>query len=329
MRAIVYSGTGGTEVIGIGTDVAEPVVGSEDVLVDVAFAGLNRADILERRGLYAVPPGAVPTPGMEFSGIVRDRGAQVTHLKAGDRVCGLVVSGAHAERLTTNAFAASPVPAGLSLRAAAAIPEAFMTAHDALVTRGGFTLGETVVIHAVGSSVGLAATALVRAGGGVAIGTSRTRLKLDRAREHGLDHAFPLDDGWVTAVQGVTGGRGADVILDFVGAPMLEPNLRALAPGGRIVQIGTMGGAAGPINLGLLMAKRAAIHGTVLRSRPLFEKIALARFFGRTLLPMFERGTLRAEIDATFPLERMAEAHARMEADANFGKIVIEIGGET
>jgi NADPH2:quinone reductase len=329
MRAIVYSGTGDTGVIALRDDVAEPAIGTDDALVEVAFAGLNRADILERRGQYAVPPGYVSTPGMEYSGVVRAVGDRVTNVAVGDRVCGIVVSGAHAAHLSANALLLSKVPTGVSLRVAAAIPEAFMTAHDALFTRGGFALGEGVVIHAVGSSVGLAATALAKASGGVAIGTSRTASKLERAREHGLDFGFALDDKWVGRVHAATNARGADVILDFVGAPMLDENLKALALGGRIVQIGTMGGAAGAINLGLLMGKRAALHGTVLRSRPLDEKIALAKFFTRALLPMFERGQLRAEIDAVYPIDRMAEAHLHMEGDKNFGKIVIEVAGET
>ena len=328
MRAIVYGGTGGIEVVSVRDDVAEPEVGSDDALVEVAFAGLNRADVLERRGMYAVPPGAVSTPGMEYSGIVRAIGSRVRNVALGDRVCGLVVSGAFAERLSANAHVLSKVPDGVSLRDAAAIPEAFMTAHDALFSRGGFALGQTVVVHAVGSGVGLAATALAKAAGGVAIGTSRTASKLDRARDHGLDYGFALDDAWVDHVTDVTNGRGADVILDFVGAGMIDANLRALALGGRIVQIGTMGGAAGQINLGLLMGKRAAIHGTVLRSRPMPEKALLATFFTNALLPMFVRGRLRAEVDEVFPLARMADAQAHMEGDKNFGKIVVEIGGE-
>ncbi|MBD5634423.1 MAG: NAD(P)H-quinone oxidoreductase [Candidatus Eremiobacteraeota bacterium] len=328
MRAIAYSQPGGTDVISVRDDVAEPEIGSDDALVEVAYAGLNRADILERRGLYAVPPGGVPTPGIEYSGVVRAIGARVTSVALGDRVCGLVVSGAHAERLSTNALTLSKVPSNVSLRVAAAVPEAFMTAHDALFTRGSFALGESVVIHAVGSSVGLAATALAKAAGGITLGTSRPQTKLDRAREHGLASGFILDDTWVSKVAATTNGRGADVILDFVGAPMLDDNLRALASLGRIVQIGTMGGAAGAINLGMLMGKRAALHGTMLRLRPIEEKIALAKFFSRGILPMIERGELREEIDAVFPLERMAQAHEHMEADKNFGKIVIEVAGE-
>jgi NADPH:quinone reductase-like Zn-dependent oxidoreductase len=324
VRAAVYEGAGGTEVIAI-RDVREPFVGTDDVLVEVAFAGLNRADILERQGRYPVPPSDIAIPGMEFSGTVLEIGARVVSLAPGDRVCGLVPAGAHAERLAAPALTLSKVPAELDLRDAAAIPEAFITAHDALFTRAGFALGQTAVVHAVGSSVGLAAVGLIRRAGGLALGTSRTADKLDRAKEHGLSSGFLLDAGWIGSVQAATGGRGADVILDFVGAPMLDQNLAALAPGGRIVQIGTMAGMSGPINLGLLMQKRAALHGTVLRSRPIEEKIALAKQFGLELLPLFARHELRAEIDALFPLADLAAAHAHMEANANFGKIVISV----
>ncbi len=324
MRAAVYEGTGGIEVIAIRA-VREPPVGDEDALVDVAFAGLNRADLLERQGRYPVPPSDLSIPGIEFSGTVRAVGPRVTSLAPGDRVCGLVTAGAHAERLAAPALTLSKLPAGLALRDAAAVPEAFITAHDALFARAAFALGQTAVVHAVGSSVGLAAVGLIKRAGGQAIGLSRTPAKLERAARHGLDHAFLLDDGWVKRVWAATGGRGADVILDFVGAPTLDADLAALAQGGRIVQIGTLAGSSANLNLGILMFKRAALHGTVLRSRPLEEKIALAKQFGRELLPLFARGELRPEIDRVFPLTELGAAHAYMESNANFGKILISI----
>jgi NADPH2:quinone reductase len=328
VRAAFYDGKGGPEVIAI-REVPEPVLGSDDALVAVAFAGLNRADLLERRGDYPSPAGPGASPGLEFSGVVRAVGSRVTTVAPGDRVCGLVPAGAHAERLATHALALAKVPSALDLRTAAAIPEAFITAHDALFARAGFRLGETALVHAVGSGVGLAAVALVKRAGGIAIGTSRTAAKLAKARECGLDYGFELDDGgWRGRVRAATNARGVDVILDFVGAPMLEGNLAVLAQGGRIVQIGTMGGAAAGINLGALMVKRAALHGTVLRSRPLDEKISLAKRLERELLPLFERGDLRAEIDATFPLDELAAAHARMESNANVGKILIAVTPE-
>jgi NADPH:quinone reductase-like Zn-dependent oxidoreductase len=274
-----------------------------------------------------MPRVPITIGGMEFSGTVRATGAHVKNVAAGDRVCGLVPAGAHAERLATNALTLSKVPDGVDLRTAAAIPEAFTTAHDALFAHASFALGQTAIVHAVGSSVGLAAVGLIKRAGGVAIGTSRTADKLERARAHGLDYGFLLDDTWRGLVHAATNARGVDVILDFVGAPMLDGNIAVLATGGRIVQIGTLGGAQAQFHLGLLMAKRGSIHGTVLRSRPLEEKIALAKMFERELLPMFARGELRPELDKTFALADLGAAHEYMESNANFGKIVIEVAG--
>ncbi len=323
MRAIAYDGSGDATVIGL-EDVAEPAMGTGDALVEVAYAGLNRADILERMGRYPRPKDAPQIPGIEYSGIVRAVGSGVNGVAPGDRVCGLVSGGAHAELLATNAMTLARVPDGVSLRDAAAIPEAFITAHDALVTCADLALGDNVVVHAVGSSVGLAAVALVKRGGGISIGTSRTQEKLERARAHGLDHGILLDDGWGDRVHAIT-SLGADVILDFVGAPILDANLAALAPRGRIVQIGTLGGTHARISLGILMQKRATVRGTALRTRALDERIALAKHFSRALLPLFARGDLRAEIDSTFPLADMRGAHEHMEQNRNFGKIVIEV----
>jgi len=325
MRASVYCGAGDASVIST-DELPEPFVGSDDALVEVAFAGLNRADLLERMGRYPRPRDAPPIPGMEFSGVVRSVGSKVRAVAPGDRVCGLVPAGAHAELVGTQAGTLAKIPDAVSLRDAAAIPEAFITAYDALVSRAAFTLGETVVVHAVGSGVGLAAVALARRGGGISIGTSRTADKLERALALGLDYGYALDDDWVRKVLAVTSGRGADVILDFVGAPILELNLSALAAGGRIVQIGTLGGYDARIPLALLMQKRAALHGTVLRSRALEERIALAKHLERALLPLFARGELHVEVDRVFPLADMRAAHEYMESNANFGKVVVAIG---
>jgi NADPH2:quinone reductase len=324
MRAVIYDGTGGREVVFV-RDVDEPAVGTDDALVAVAYAGLNRADVLERQGHYPVPRTSVNVPGLEFSGVVRAVGTAVRNVAAGDRVCGLVVTGAQAELVVANAATLAKIPDTVTLRDAAAIPEAFLTASDALFTRGDFRLGQTALVHAVGSSVGLAAVGLVKCAGGLAIGTSRTPDKLLRAKAHGLDVGFALDERWLGRVHAATNARGADVILDFVGAPMLEHNVTALAQGGRIVQIGTLGGAQATFNLGPLMAKRGALHGTMLRMRPLEEKIALAKHLERALLPLFAREQLRTEIDRVYPLDDVREAHERMESDANFGKILLEV----
>jgi putative PIG3 family NAD(P)H quinone oxidoreductase len=324
MRAIVYSGAGDAGVIEI-RNVPAPEPGSDEAQVAVAYVGLNRADILERKGQYPSPLGKGASPGLEFSGTVSKIGAGVKNVKVGDRVFGLVPGAAHAEYLATNALTLSPVPGGVSLEAAAALPEAYMTAFDALFNRAAFALGETVLIHAVGSSVGLAAIALAKTAGGRTIGTSRTPQKLERARSHGLDAGVLLDEGWPDKVRAATDGRGVDVVLDFIGAPVLDGNISVLVSGGRIVNIGTLGGYKASFTLSALMAKRASLIGTVLRSRALDERIALARDFTTQLGPLFTRGALRAEIDRVVPFERMAEAHAAMENNENFGKIVVAV----
>jgi len=326
MRAVVYEGAGGVEVIAVRDDVPQPVPGEDDALVAVAYAGLNRADLLERMGYYPMPPQAIAIAGLEFSGTVRAVGSRVRGVAPGDRVCGLVQRGAQAEFVAVQALTLSKLPDGVTLRTAGAIPEAFTTARDALFTRGGFTLGQTVVVHAVGSGVGLAAVSLAKRAGGYTIGTSRTEAKLSRAQDYGLDLGLSLDEQWVGRALAATNGRGADVILDFVGAPVFDANLKVLAGGGRIVQIGTMGGALASVNLGVLMTKRAALHGTVLRSRPLDEKIALAKQFTRELLPLFERNELQAAIDRVFPLEDIRAAHEYLESNASFGKVLLAIG---
>jgi NADPH:quinone reductase-like Zn-dependent oxidoreductase len=326
VRAAVYTGKGGTEVIAF-EDLPDPEIGPDDALVAVAYAGLNRADVLERQGLYPSAGSGRPVPGLEFSGIVRAVGANVGNVAPGDRVCGLVAAGAHAERLATNAGTLARVPDTVSLRDAAALPEAFQTAYDALFARGRFAPGKSVLVHAAGSSVGLAGMALAKANGArLVIGTSRTPAKLERAKGHGLDIAIPLDADWPAAVRAASGG-GVDCILDFLGAPALNDNVAVLASRGTIVQIGSLGGTQGNFDLGPLMGKRATLVGTVLRSRPIDEKIELAVDFGEYVLPAVAAGTLHAEIDRVLPLERLAEAHDAMEANANFGKIILEVAG--
>ncbi|GAC1305314.1 MAG: NAD(P)H-quinone oxidoreductase [Vulcanimicrobiaceae bacterium] len=328
MRAAIYTGAGGREVVAIRDDVPEPELGSDDILVAVAYAGLNRADLLERRGLYPAPGAGPPIPGLEFSGVVRALGSRARAVAVGDAVCGIVAAGAHAERLTTHALAVAKIPPGLALRTAAALPEAYVTAHDALFARADLRLGETVLVHAVGSGVGLAALGLARRIGARTLGTSRTPAKLVRARGLGLDVGIVFDDDWLAGVRAATDGRGADVILDFAGGSTLERNCAALAAGGRIVQIGALAGARATLDLGVLMAKRGTLHGTVLRSRSLAEKIGLHATFERAILPLVARGDLETSVDATFPLDRLADAHERMESDANFGKILIAVGGD-
>jgi NADPH:quinone reductase-like Zn-dependent oxidoreductase len=323
MRAAAYAGKGGLEVIEF-DEMPAPSIGPDDALVAVAYAGLNRADVLERMGRYPSARAERPVPGLEFSGVVRTVGANVKNVAPGDRVCGLVASGAHAELVASDALTLSLVPPNVSLRDAAALPEALQTAYDALYTRARFTAGKSVLVHAVGSSVGLAGIALAKTGGArLVIGTSRTPDKLERAKAHGLDVALPLDAGWPAAVRAASGG--VDCILDFLGSPALDQNVSVLAVGGYIVSIGTLGGAQGSFDLGALMGKRGTIVGTVLRTRPILEKRELAAAFSAHVMPAVAAGALRAEIDRVVPLERLADAHAAMEANANFGKILLEV----
>jgi putative PIG3 family NAD(P)H quinone oxidoreductase len=326
MRAAVYVRAGGVDAIEL-RDVPDPVPGSEDLLVDVAYAGLNRADILEREGRYGPPePAEGPTiPGLEYAGTVAALGERVRGYTIGDRVFGIVSGRAHAERLATNAETACRVPREIDMAAAGAIPEAFMTAWDALFGCGRFSLGQTAVVHAVGSGVGAAAVQLVKLAGGTTLGTSRTPEKFERARKHGLDVGALLDDDWPTLAHEMTGGRGADVVLDFVGVTTFDRNVAALATGGRIIQIGALGGSRGQVALHSFMAKRASFIGTVLRARPLHEKIALARAFEAYVVPAFASGALHAVVDRVFPLEEIRDAHRYMEDNRNFGKIVLKI----
>jgi putative PIG3 family NAD(P)H quinone oxidoreductase len=326
MRAAVYDGAGDIDVIAV-RDIPDPALGSDDVLVDVAFAGLNRADILERKGLYGPPePGGGPVvPGLEYAGTIAAVGEKVRDRTKGERVFGIATGGAHAQRIAVPAPMAMRLPDELDFKTAAAIPEAFMTAWDALFRIGGFRLGQTAVIHAVGSGVGLAALTLAKAAGGFAVGTSRTQDKLQRATELGLDRAMLLDDDWPAAARALGAGKGADVVLDFIGPSAFDRNCAAIGPGGRIVQIGTLGGASGKTSFRDLMGKRASLIGTVLRARPLDEKIALARDFELHAVPLFARGALHVTIHRVFPLAEIRDAHRAMESDENFGKILLQI----
>lgn len=324
VQAIVIREAGGPEVLQLGTlDVRDPGFG--EIRVDVAAAGVNRADLLQRRGLYPAPPGAPKhVPGLEYAGTVAEVGAGVSRFEVGDRVMGIVGGGGLAERLVVHEREAIPAPRGLDLTEAAAIPEVFLTAFDALIVQAELGLGEVALLHAVGSGVGTAAIQLCRAVGARPVGTSRTPQKLERCRDLGLFDGIVVDDGAFAAkLETLTGGRRADVILDPVGAAYLEENLDALADRGRLVVIGLMGGASGTVPLGNLMRRRGRILGSVLRARPLEEKAALAQRFAREVLPLFEAGRLRPVIDEVLPMRDAQVAHRRMEANESFGKIVL------
>jgi NADPH:quinone reductase len=323
-RAVTIREPGDLEVLSIEDRVVrEP--GAFEVLVEVAAAGLNRADLLQRRGLYPAPAGSPPdVPGLEYAGVVAAVGEGVKAVRAGERVMGITGGGAMATYLVAHERELLPVPADLELEQAAAIPEAFITAFDALILQGGMGLGEVVLIHAAGSGVGTAAIQLCRLAGARPVGTSRSRDKLARCRALGLEDGIQAEGGaFADELARLTGGRKADLILDAVGAAYLGENLRAVASRGRIVVIGLMGGVAGELGLGALLAKRVQLVGTVLRSRPLEEKAAVAQAFARAVLPHFEAGSLRPVIDDVLPMSEIGAAHERMERNQTFGKLVM------
>lgn len=325
MRAVVIGTFGDADVLEV-RDVERPSPGRGEVRVKVAASGVNRADLLQRRGAYPAPPGEPQDiPGLEFAGEVEALGPGCSgELEVGRPVMGIVGGGGYAEHVVIPEGAAVPVPGGLSMEEAGAVPEVFMTAFDALVRQVRLTAGETLLVHAAGSGVGTAAIQLARAAGARTVGTSRTPDKLRRAQDLGLDVAVEGGDGgWPDAVLEATGGRGVDVILDLVGAAYLPGNQRVLASGGRWIVVGVPGGARGEIDLSALMRRRANLTGTVLRSRPLEEKLALAADFRRRALPLFADGRLVPVLDRAFPAREAPAAHRRMEANLNFGKLVL------
>lgn len=324
MKAIVITRAGDPSVLEL-REVERPEPARGEILVRVRTSGVNRADVLQRRGQYPPPHGAPESvPGLEFAGRVEALGPGVARWGPGDAVMGLVAGGGCAEFVVVHEREAVRVPWNLSVDEAGAVPEVFMTAYDALVRQLGMSAGETVLIHAVGSGVGTAAVQLVRVSGARSIGTSRTPAKVERAKELGLDVGIVVrDESWPERVLEATGGRGVDIVLDLVGGSYLAGNLKAMAPRGRQIVVGLTSGRSAELNLGRLLSKRLTLVGTVLRARPLEEKIALAREFEARVVPLFEAGHLRPVIDLMLPAAQAAEAHARMEADANFGKILL------
>lgn len=326
MRAAVITRPGGPEVLEI-QDVPTPAPAAGEVLVRVRASALNRADLLQRLGRYPAPPGAPANiPGLEIAGEVAELGADVSRWKPGDRVFGIVAGGGNAEFVTVREAELAPIPASMPFDEAGAVPEAFITAHDALITQAEMQPGETVLVHAAGSGVGLAAAQLVREFGGRCYGTARSADKIDRARAFGLEDGMVVEgdpDVIVDRVREWTAGRGMDVILDLVGGPYLASNVECAAMLGRVVLIGLLAGRSATLNLGTILSRRVTVRGTVLRSRSPAEKAAATAAFATDVLPLLERGVVRPVVDRVFPLDRIREAHALLESNATFGKLVL------
>lgn len=323
IRAVRIREPGDVDVLELG-EVSLRDPGAGEVRVRVAAAGLNRADLMQRAGKYPAPPGVVPdVPGLEYAGVVEAVGAGVRGAAEGDRVMGLVGGGAMAEALVVHHRELMAVPEGMTLTHAASIPEAFATAWDAL-TQAEVGLGDVVLVHAAASGVGTAATQLAKAMGARVIGTGRNAAKLARCAEWGLDEVVLAADGrFADGVLTRTAGAGATVVIDLVGGAYLEESLRCAAPRARVMLLATTGGGTATLPLGLALSKRVTLKGTVMRSRALEEKIALARGFSAAVLPGFASGALRPVVDAVLPMSEVAEAHQRMARDETVGKIVL------
>lgn len=325
MRAIVIREPGGPEVLSLEA-VPEPELGPGQIAIDVKATALNRADLLQRRGLYPPPKGESAILGLECAGVVAAHGPGASGPPLGTRVMALLAGGGYAERVVVPERMALPIPAELSFEQAAAIPEAFLTAHEALFTLGRLEVGQTVLVHAAAGGVGSAAVQLAHAHGARVVATAGSRDKLERVRGLGADTLvdYKVED-FAETVSQVTEGRGADVVLDFVGAAYFEKHMRCLAIGGRLVVIGVLGGMTAELNLAQVLMRRTQILGLVMRSRPAEDKIAISRAFGRNWLPRFAGGALRPVVDSVFPLADAQAAHQRMEQNANVGKIVLAV----
>jgi putative PIG3 family NAD(P)H quinone oxidoreductase len=328
MKAIVIREPGGPDVLEL-RGVQTPEVPYGHVRVQVRYVGVNRADILQRMGLYPAPPG-VPKdiPGLEYSGVVDEADSALTGFSKGERVMGLVAGGAYATHVIVHGREIARIPENVSDELAGATAEAFLTAYDALVVRGRLAPGERVLIHAAGSGVGTAGVQIARALGCTVIGTSRTKEKLDRAKPLGLDLGIVPEQGkFAEAVRAATKGVGADVVLDLVGGGYFPETLRACAKSARVVSVGLTSGRSSEIDLGLVMSQRLEIVGTVMRARPLEEKILAAKLLSTTIAPWLARGIVKPIVDRVFPLAEAGAAHALVQTDTTFGKVLLRALG--
>ena len=328
MRAVVITRPGGPEVLEM-QERPTPIPRAGEILVRVHATAVNRADLLQRQGLYPAPPGA-PTdiPGLEYAGEVAAVSPGVTRWKEGDRVFGITGGGAYAEFVTVDAETAARIPDRLDWKEAGAVPEAFITAHDALVVQARVQRGESVLIHAVGSGVGLAGTQVATAWNARPFGTARTAEKVEKAKRYGLVDGVVIEndvEALVPACERFTGGKGIDVTLDLVGGDYLGASIRAAALRGRIMLVGTVAGRQSTIPTGMVLGKRLTLRGTVLRARLLDEKRAVTAAFAAEIVPLLENGALEPTIDSVFDLAQAGSAHERVAGNASFGKVVLRV----
>ena len=326
MRAAVITEPGGPEVLKV-MEVDDPVPGPDDVLVDVKATALNRADTIQRRGGYPAPPGSPDDiPGLEFAGVVLEAGERVIGMAKGDRVFGLLGGGGYASRTITHHRMAIAMPDAWDFVQAAATPEVFFTAYDALFNRADLQMGESVLVHAAGSGVGTAAVQLAHHAGAFVFGTAGSAEKLAGAADLGMNVGINYhDQDFAAVIDEVTSGVGVDVVVDFIGGPYWDQNIACMATLGRLVEVGLMGGARVEVDLSKLMGKRLQVCGTGLRGRSIEEKLAVTAQFKRHVLPHLASGSMKPVVDRSFPLEEAAEGHRYMETNANFGKIVLTI----
>jgi putative PIG3 family NAD(P)H quinone oxidoreductase len=323
MRAVVISEPGGPDVLRV-AEVPDPVAGPGEVLVDIAGAGVNRADVMQREGFYPPPPGAPPYPGLECSGRVAGLGPDADGWRLGDEVCALLGGGGYAERVAVPAGHLLPLPSGVTMTDAAGLPEVACTVYANVFQRAGLASGETLLVHGGASGIGTMAIQLAKAHGARVACTAGSPAKLERCRELGADLAINYaTDDFVEAVRDFTGGRGADVILDIMGAVYLSRNVTALATGGRLEVIGMQGGTRAELDLGLLLGKRASVQAASLRARPAAEKAAIVAGVREHVWPLIEAGQVRPVIDRVLPLAEAPQAHRVMETGAHVGKILL------
>jgi tumor protein p53-inducible protein 3 len=325
VQAVICTGTGGPEVLAL-QDVPPPRPGRHEVLLDVRATALNRADLLQRRGLYPPPPGASEILGLECSGVVAALGPGATRFPVGARVMALLAGGGYAEQVVVHEGVLLPVPGRLSFEEAAAVPEAFLTASEALLVEAELSAGQRVLVTAAGSGVGSAAIQIAKLRGAFVIGSASAR-KLSAVKALGADVALERDaPDFVDLLRAATEKHGVDAIIDFIGGSALARHQACLAERGRLVLVGLLGGASAPLDLGRVLMKRQRLCGIVMRTRSTAEKIELTARFQKELWPALDRGALSPHLDQIVPLSDVAAAHARMEQNLNTGKIVLRVG---